>query len=60
MLKNISRLEVTVGERAYHLLCDSDSTIEELYRAISLMNEFILKHVEANASAMKKDEESKD
>lgn len=34
MLKNISKLEVTVGERVYNFLCDMDAPISHAKEAI--------------------------
>jgi len=34
MIKNISRLEHKVGERVFHLLCDSDSPLNEVKESL--------------------------
>jgi hypothetical protein len=35
MLKTIARLEHKIGDKVYHLLCDSDSPISDVKEAIS-------------------------
>ena len=50
MLKNISRLEHKVGEKIYHLVCDSDSPLADVKEALFEFSKFIGK-VEDNAKA---------
>lgn len=41
MLKNLSRLEHKVGDRAYHLLAESDSPLNEVKEALFEFLKFI-------------------
>jgi hypothetical protein len=50
MLKMIARLEHKIGERVYHLLCDSDSPTVEIKEAISSMLGYVV-NVETQAKA---------
>lgn len=42
MLKNVSRLEVQIGEKLYHFVCDSDSPLGEVHDAIAKMKSFVV------------------
>jgi hypothetical protein len=55
MLKNISRLEQKIGERIYHLLCDSDSPLVEVKEALFQFT----KYVGSIEDAVKAQEEQK-
>lgn len=61
MLKNISRLECKIGEKIYHLTCDSDSPLVEVKEAIFQFSKYI-GHVEdqikANEDAKKVQEDA--
>jgi len=50
MLKNISRLEHKIGDRVFHLLCDSDSPVHEAREALNEFMNFLLQ-IEENAKA---------
>ena len=41
MLKNISRLEHKIGDKVYHLLCDSDSPLNEIKESLFQFLKFI-------------------
>ena len=41
MIKNISKIEVVVGEKTYQLLCELDSPIEHVKEAIFQMGKFV-------------------
>jgi hypothetical protein len=50
MLKNIAKLEYTIGTRSYQLLCDSDSPTNELKEALCQFMKFV-GYVEDQAAA---------
>lgn len=53
MLKNISKLEVHIGERSYQFLCDMDSPIGEVHDALASMKDFVIQKInEAEKSAL--------
>ena len=41
MLKNISKLEVKIGEKLYQLLCDSDSPLEHVKECLFQFQKYI-------------------
>lgn len=41
MLKNISRLEMKIGEKIYHLMCDIDSPLEHVKEALFQFQKYI-------------------
>lgn len=45
MLKNVSKLEIKVGERVYHFLCEADSPLGEAYDVLSRMRGFVLERM---------------
>ncbi len=61
MIKNISKLEVKIGERIYALLCECDSPLGEVHDALSAMKVFIIQKIqEAEALPQKEDSEPKE
>jgi hypothetical protein len=58
MLKNIVKLEVTVGERIYHLLCDNDSPIGEVKEALFQIAK-VVGDIEAKITSVKQEQETK-
>ena len=51
MIKNITALEIKVGERAYKLLCEIDSPLGEVHDVISQMKAFVVNKInEAHAA----------
>lgn len=52
MLKNLSKLEIKIGERVYQFLCDIDSPIGEVHDSLSAMKGFVIQKInEAEQSA---------
>jgi hypothetical protein len=64
MLKNISKLEIQVGEKMYHFYCDHDSPIEHVKEALFQFQKYVGQiedAVKANTSqAMASNEEIKE
>lgn len=63
MLKNISRLEHIIGNKVYHLLCDSDCPIPEVKEALVQFLTYLSKVEESIKSAQeqqKLEEEKKE
>ena len=58
MLKNLSRLECIVNEKAYHLFCDIDSPLECVKEALFQFQKYI-GQVE-DAVKQQKEQESKE
>lgn len=61
MIKNISRLEVKVKEKYYHLCCDIDSNLDDVKEAIFQFQKYIgyvEDQVKAQQEAMKAKEEA--
>ena len=56
MLKNISKLEVKIGERLYHFICDSDSPLGEVHDAVAKMKDFVVNMI---VEQQNKDNENK-
>jgi hypothetical protein len=46
MIKNISKLEVKIGERIYTLLCECDSPLGEVHDSLSSMKGFIIQKIQ--------------
>lgn len=46
MITNVSRIEVKIGERIYHLLCAVDSPLGEVHDALSAMKALVIKKME--------------
>jgi len=61
MLRQLSRLEVKVGERIYQLSCEPDSPLGEIHDALLQMKGYVVQRiVEIQESEKKKDEEKKE
>ena len=60
MLKNISRLEHKIGDRVFHLLCDSDSPVHEAREALNQFMKFLGKIEDAAKAAQEKPQEPVD
>lgn len=58
MLKNIVKLEVQIGEKLYHLFCDTDSPIAHVKEAIFQLTKIVADIEENILSAQKKEPES--
>ena len=58
MLKNISRLEVVIADKAYQLTCDSDSPLAHVKESI-LKFLYYVNSVEEQVAAQKKAAEEK-
>ena len=61
MLKNISKLEVKIGEKLYHFLCDCDSPLGEVHDALAKMKSFVVSTIveqEKKEGDQKKSQES--
>lgn len=41
MLKNISKLEVVIGEKVYQMICDSDSPLEHVKEALFQFQKYV-------------------
>lgn len=41
MLKNISKLEIVIGEKVYQLLCEVDSPLEHVKEALFQFGKFV-------------------
>ncbi len=46
MLKNVTKLEVKIGERLYHFLCEVDSPIGEVHDVLSSMKAFVIQRMQ--------------
>jgi len=53
MLKNITKMEVKVGERVYQFLCEVDSPIGEVHDVLSSMKAFVVQRIQEAESAPK-------
>lgn len=53
MLKNVSKLEHKIGDKVYHLLCDTDSPLVDVKEALFEFVKFIGK-IEDDAKAQQK------
>lgn len=58
MLKNITKLEVKMGERVYQLLCEVDSPLGELYDVLSMIKGFVLQKMQEIDEVKKEDEQN--
>jgi hypothetical protein len=45
MIKNLSTLEVKIGERVYKLLCETESTWGELHDVLYQMKNFVVQRI---------------
>lgn len=57
MLKNLSKLEVQVGEKVYQLLCDMDSPLEHVKEALFQFQKYI-GQIEDNVKAQQAQKEA--
>lgn len=57
MLKNISRLQHVIGDRVFHLLCDSDSPLTEVRDSILEFLKFIGRMEDAAKQAQEQQKE---
>lgn len=55
MIKNITSLQVKIGERLYKLFCDVDSPIGEVHDALCQMKGFIVTRINEAHNAEKKE-----
>jgi hypothetical protein len=46
MIKNLSRIEIAVGERVYHFLCEVDAPIGEVHDALMQMKGFVIQKMQ--------------
>ena len=58
MLKNISRLEVMIADKIYHLTCDQDSPLSHVKEAV-LKFLYYVNSVEEQVAAQQKAEQEK-
>lgn len=62
MLKNISKLEIRIGDKNYQFLCDIDSSLNDVKEAIFQFQKYIGQiedQVKAQQEAAKAEKESK-
>lgn len=45
MIKNLATLEVKIGEKAYKLLCEADSTWGEVHDVLYQMKSFVVQKI---------------
>lgn len=60
MLKNISRLEIKVGEKDYHFNCDHDSPLQDVKAALEEFLKYVVtleEGVRASQEALEKAKE---
>lgn len=54
MLKNLSTIELKIGDRIYKFLCEMDSPIGEVYDVLNKMKEFVIQKINEAQEAEKK------
>jgi len=57
MIKNLTAVEVKMGERIYKLLCEIDSPLGEVHDVLCQMKAFVVKKInEAHAAEIPKED----
>jgi hypothetical protein len=51
MIKNLSALEVKIGERVYKLICEVDSPLGEVHDVISQMKNYVIQRINESHKA---------
>lgn len=59
MIRNISKIEITSGERVYHFLCELDAPIGEVHDVIMQMKGIVIEKMNQAHDAMKGSQDSK-
>ena len=57
MLKNLSSLELKIGERIYKLMCDVDAPLGEVHDVLVQMKSYVVSRIQ---EAQKAEEQPKD
>jgi hypothetical protein len=58
MLKNKTTVELKIGERLYHFLCDADSPLGEIHDVLVQLKSYILQRMQEAQKAEQKPPES--
>jgi hypothetical protein len=59
MIKNISKIEIAIGERIYHFLCEVDAPIGEVHDVLMQMKGLVIQKMNEAHDAMKGKEADK-